>query len=701
MLDLRSLNEAVAGQSGFVHLAGDGTFVRGDGVPIRFWACGTSEYTQSAQELADHARFLAKLGVNMVRIHAQIGPAADADSSAVTDVNQKEIEGIWRAVAAFKQAGIYVTISPYWATDRPATKWGIEGYGGHSDLWGLLFFNPTLQQGYKAWVRELYAETNPYTGIPLAHDPAVAIIQIQNEDGMFFWTIDGIKPEEKQLLGRKFAAWLVSKYGSLDDARDSWKDSMAPGDDFQSGVVAILPVYLWTRPQHGGLALRLSDQLQFFAETQRQFYADMVKFYRDDLGCKQLINASNWITADAARLNDVERYTDTAADVLAVNKYFTGLQEGENSGWRIDPGDYFTNHPAVLNPWDLPTNLKQVVGHPIIVTETTWVSPMDFQNEGPFLTAAYESLAGVAGCYWFTATADQYESEPRLMFLNVGGQHPLRKWSCSTPNLIGNFPAAALMYRKGYIQRGQPVVVENRSLADLWGRRTPMISEGATFDPNRNSGEPSDRAEFAQSVNPLAFLVGPVTVNYGGDQNKNYVSDLSAFIDEKKETIASNTGQIHLNYDMGLCTIDTPTAQGATGFLRVAGKIDLSTVHIVSRNRQASVLVVSMDGKPLSESGRILVQVGTPARLSGWKEEAAEFSGKNHQMYLGLKIDEIGKPPWMVEGAEVDLKICNAHLTKMTVLDTSGYAVKQIPIDSNTSGLEVHFPGDAMYAIIQ
>jgi hypothetical protein len=184
MLDLRGLNERAAGQSGFVRLSPDGDFVRGDGKPIRFWACGTTEYTAKRLELARHARFLAKLGVNMVRIHAEIG--SDAAAPELTDVNQNEIDGIQQAVAAFERVGIYVTISPYWANDRPAKRWGIEGYDDRTSLYGLLFFNPTLQKGYKAWVRKLYADANPYTGIPLARDPGVAIIQIQNEDGMFF-----------------------------------------------------------------------------------------------------------------------------------------------------------------------------------------------------------------------------------------------------------------------------------------------------------------------------------------------------------------------------------------------------------------------------------------------------------------------------------------------------------------------------------
>jgi hypothetical protein len=688
MLDLRNLNEATAGQTGFVQISNDGGFVRGDGTPIRFWACGSEEYTKNADELGRHARFLAKIGVNMVRLHAQIG--ADGDAPELMDVNQKRIDGIWRAVAEFKKEGIYVTISPYWALDRPATRWGIEGYEQHADLWGLLFFNEKLQKGYEAWVTRLYTPKNPYTGIPLARDPGVAIIQIQNEDGMFFWTMDAIRPEQKRLLGRKFAAWLEAKYGSLKAASDAWDGVGAAGDDFAAGDVGIMSVGQWTRPQHGAMGRRLADQLKFFADTQRQFYARMVKFYRQELGCRQLINASNWLTADAEALNDVERYTDTAADVLAVNRYFTGVHVGKNTGWRIDPGDCFMNRPAVLNPGFLPTNLKQVIGRPMIVTESSWVSPLDDQNEGPFLVAAYESLSGVAGLYWYTATAEQYADDPRVGFVNLDGQHPLRKYTCSTPALMGNFPAAALLYRKGYLKRGQPVVVENRPLTDLWNRRSPLISEDF-----------GDRPDPGRGADPLAFLVGPVTVSYGGDSDRRFVTDLSIFIDRDRKLITSNTGEIRLDYKTGLCTIDAPAAQGASGFLRSAGPVHLSTIDIACGNEQASVLVVSMDERPLNLSQKILVQIGTDAHLTGWKQEPADFVGGDQQKYHGLKVLNIGQPPWMLEDTSMTLAIRNQNLTRATALDVSGYPKGKIKLAMEAGRIGLRVPSDAMYLILE
>src|SRR6187200_1081117 len=41
LLDLRSLNEKIAGESGFVKTDGKGDFVRGDGAPLQFWAVGS------------------------------------------------------------------------------------------------------------------------------------------------------------------------------------------------------------------------------------------------------------------------------------------------------------------------------------------------------------------------------------------------------------------------------------------------------------------------------------------------------------------------------------------------------------------------------------------------------------------------------------------------------------------------------------
>ena len=107
LLDLRHLNEKVAGEHGFIRLSEDGnSFVRGDGRPIRFWAAGErTSPDQSLETLNRQAQFLAKRGVNALRIFAMIPPkAADAP---LTDVDERELDAVFKVVAAMKSAGIY------------------------------------------------------------------------------------------------------------------------------------------------------------------------------------------------------------------------------------------------------------------------------------------------------------------------------------------------------------------------------------------------------------------------------------------------------------------------------------------------------------------------------------------------------------------------------------------------------------------
>ena len=89
-----------------------------------------------------------------------------------------------------KQAGIYTILSPYWGSHTDVLpNWGIPD---NANLSALVFFYPKVQKAYKNWVRKLYTTPNPYGGVPLKDDPAVAIIQIQNEDSMLFYTMQRV-----------------------------------------------------------------------------------------------------------------------------------------------------------------------------------------------------------------------------------------------------------------------------------------------------------------------------------------------------------------------------------------------------------------------------------------------------------------------------------------------------------------------------
>ena len=389
---------------------------------------------------------------------------------------------------------------------------------------------------------------------------------------------------------------------------------------------------------------------------------------------------------------DAERHSYTANDVIAVNRYYDGAHDGPNKGWAICNGDRFTDESALLHPRELPLTLKQVAGFPMLITESSWVPPLGYQSEGPFLVAAYQSLTGIDAYYWF-ATGEEDWRQPGSAngFLPSEG-----KWVCATPMLMGQWPAAALMYRRGDIQQAAPVVVEQRALDDLWQRRMPIIAEDAGYDPNRDTNNLSKQSNIKHGVNPLAYLVGPVLVNYGGNPAQSRVADLSKFIREDAKTITASTGQLVLDYGRGLCQLSSPKAQGVTGFLKTRGTFTLPDVEIRSGNDYATVLVVALDNQPLCKSAKILVQVGTTERPMGWQTRPDALGGRPAQ-----QIGNFGHAPWMIEQADVTLTLSNPQLKTARVLDPNGMPVKSLPLANSGGRPMCKFPADALYVILE
>jgi hypothetical protein len=699
LLDLRRLNESIAGQSGFIRLSEDKNgFVRGDGVPVRFWGVGYSlNRSMDTKELSHTARFLAKRGVNIIRFGGSFH--SHAKNPELMDADPQKIEHAWQVIAAMKKEGIYMTMVPYWSGElkHVPRSWGIEGWPENQSPMGLLFFNAQLQAGYKAWLKALLAPRNPYTGVSLAQDPALAMIHIQNEDSLLFWTEQNIKGKQLELLGKQFAEWAKLKYGTLEAALRQWTGGGMPEDAPARGILGIHIVWQFTQSRSGGMKKRLDDQLQFFAETMYRFNKEIIRYLREDLGCKQLIIAGNWRTADSIRLNDAERWSYTAGEVLAVNRYYSPPHLGPDRGWRINKGDRFQNLSVLFNPGAFPLAVKQVVGYPMLATETHWVAPLGYQSEGPFLAAAYQSLTGLDAAFWSGTDELEWSNRDRTAWDSASRQ----KWNIGTPMILGQFPAAALLFRRGDISSGRPAVVEHRSLEQLWERIPPTIVEESGFDPNRDQGDTAKKSQIAIGVQPLAFLVGPVEAVYGSDPAKTAVVDLNRYIDREKKLVRSITGELVWDYGRGLCTIDAPRSQGATGLLKSVGSIKLRDVTIDSENSYATVLVVSLDDQPLARTSRALVQIGTRARPTGWTDHAVNFSvDQGRESITGRQIDDTGRMPWVIDGTKATIRVRNATLASATLLDMNGNAKQYLSVKRVGETIEVELPREAMYVVL-
>jgi hypothetical protein len=720
LFDLRSLNESTAGEHGFVSVSPEGDFLRGDGQPLRFWAVNFEpRIPLDDDQLAYAARFLAKRGVNLVRWHGFINPKVPGSDAfhqppvgpddplptalpPLEELDHRERDFSWRLVAAMRREGIYLSLSPYWAVNfRHAHRFGLPaGVSDDRDAQGLLFFDPRMRAAYKQWLRDWLLPPNPYTGIPLARDPAVAIIHFQNEDSLLFWTVDFLSPEARARLSRRFGDWLRARHGSLDTARRHWGPAAAdPADNGSDGAPALLKLDHYRSAPSPELARRLADQLEFYATVMRDTNADLARFLREELGIRAVLNANNWRTANGVRLLDAERWSYLAADALASNRYYTPPHLGRDNGWAVEPGHRYASISALHRPQAIPLAIRQVAGRPMLVTESTWVMPTLYRAEAPLAVAAYLGLTGIDSFDWFSF---HYADWTQPTFVN-GRYQGSFKWTSQTPDLLGLFPAAALLHRRGDVRRGAPVVEETRPLADIWTGQPPALIEEPGYDPNRDPAD-APPASGSSRLSPLAYLVGPVHVRYTDDPAKSEIktADLSPWIDRDRGIVRSNTNEIELDYRRGLLRLDTPRAQGAAGFFSAshAHRVTTTDLRLDVRNAYAHVLAVSLDAEPLAASRNLLVQIGTVLRPTGWRTEPARLRSRGVEI-AGETIVDLGGPPWRIEKAAGTLTLRNPHIRRATVCDINARPLRDLPLTRDGDTLTIDLPPDALYVVLR
>ncbi len=689
-LDLRSLNEKTAGQDGFVRSEG-GRFVLGDGKDVRFWAVNVSaETAQRDRAGVDYlARKLAKLGVNMVRFHSPMFSAGD-----VAKVDPKRLDALHYLVAAMKREGIYTTLSfffPLWFDVKAGH--GIEGYEDFPNKkpFAILYFDPRMQEIHRAWAKDLLTTRNPYTGAPLAREPALAMVEIVNEDSLFFHTFGkrNVPSLQWSRLEKLYGAWLARRYGSVEKALAAWGGRKAPGDDPVAGSAELYEA--WHMTSAGASAggpdkrRRLSDQVRFLAELQRGFYERTREFLKNDLGYGGLVVASNWQTADPATLDAIERHTYAACDVIDRHGYFGGPHAGEGAAYSVRPGHTYADRSALLRPWGLPMEFNQVAGLPHIISEINWPNPNRFRAEMTLLAAAEGCVQGVGGIYFFAVGASS--------LVDAG----MEKFAVSSPAVAWTFPATALLYRRGDVATPPPAVVQRLRLDDLYALQGERFVQAEALDelrkkdvPSSGAGDtPAARSPTPSGPEPLACWVGPVLRTF--DANAAQAVNLAPFVDLTQRTVRSSHGQVRLDWDRGVLCVDSPRGKAAAGFLAKAGPIDLGGVRIDCANEYASILVIALDDKPIAQSRRILLQAMTEERPFGWRAE-------------GGRIAALGGPPWGVRKVQAKVTLLwdgPSAEARASALDEngcrSGKPVKLLP----GGKLGVELAPDAIYHVVE
>lgn len=575
-VDLRFLNHT-PGEHGFVKTDGD-RFVFEDGTPARFWGTNIMAYALFApnEQIELHARRLAKLGFNLVRLHHHdtmewVDPTViDKSGDTSRKLSERGMDRVDYWIKCLSDYGIYVWLDlhsyrQFKPGDR-ATELGevvtyaeiAEGNGKKMEAKGFCQYDPTLQKLMAEFQENYLSHVNKYTNKAYKDDPAVMGLLITNENDLTQHY--GLRPVERGknfMLNRLFEERLKEFSQRTGLSTVKMRQPWAPG-----------PAKLF-----------LNDQ-------EHRFYTFMLDSLRR-INVKAPVAAGNmWGDNPFVSLPAL-----TTGDVIDVHRY-----DGEGN-LSADP-----RHQSNMASW---IGCAQIEGMPLTVSEWNFVSARELATDrfvAPLYAASIASLQGWDGMMLYGYSQSPLKSGP----------HRAGIWDAiNDPAIMALMPAAALAYRQQHVspaKKSYCLALTKEQLFDTVITPDNCVAGRTLIEQSKFTvGMPeAPELEWLKPRQPTGDTI--VVTN-----------PRQSFLAEDAQSVVSDTGQLERNWKLGLQMINTPMTQAAHG--NIGGrKIVLEDVTIDIQTPYAAIAVTSLDGKPIRDSSRILVTAA--ARV--WKDVSNE-----------------------------------------------------------------------------
>lgn len=234
--NLQGWQPAAAGSQGWVQVTPSGHYAVG-GSPIRFLGVnvGAAAAMPSPARAEAHAARLARFGFNAVRFHHLEAPwdkanvLTDYATGSSRNLSAARLDRLHNFVAQLASRGIYTNVNLLVSREFQAT----DGLGaevtqlGWKDQHILGFFNDAALALHQEHATKLLSAANPYrNGVPLGRDPAVAFVEIMNENGLlqkwFEGVLDQMPAVYRSQLQAKWNQWLAKRYASNAELLTGW-----------------------------------------------------------------------------------------------------------------------------------------------------------------------------------------------------------------------------------------------------------------------------------------------------------------------------------------------------------------------------------------------------------------------------------------------------------------------------------------------
>jgi len=645
-----------------------------DGQPIKFWGLNLC-YATCAPEasLADkRAAFYPKYGVNSVRLHKYADGTGWAGIQSPQSCVQYDPVGLDRMdyqVAKFKEAGIYVLLSAHFGTlklgpaDRQYVPY-LEEFGsfeGNKDRiatpHSAIHYSPELQDVQIRQMVNLLQHTNPYTGLTYAADPAVAFIEIINEQSILFYTTTAplkASPTLRNDVAGRFSDWLRTRYASHEGLVAAWGPKAFDGfegDGFPAvgehlDKRNILPIgnpWYWDPDQLNGSQAfrrqRLLDTMRFLYELQCAFYDRYVKAVRE-AGYEGEILGSNW-QAGRALSHFYNLHSDWRVGTIDRHNYF--------GGGSVKPGEKFADASMLraAGSGTLSVGLQQTSDRPFMLSEWIHVFPNEWGVEGPAILGAYGlGLQGWDISYLF-------QNRDSGGFSDRIGRDT---WDATAPQVLGIFPAVARQVLRGDVR-------ESDLFAPL-NVHVPSLAQGKLGFNDRTIQQYDVKSFDTDKVPARALAVARCAVEFTDEYRDTPAFDLSPF--EKEGLLTSSTGQLRWRESPdaklgGYFTIDTPGTKAVVGFAE-ARECRFGDVTISPQCPFAAIYITAQErDRDIATSRKLLITAIARARNTGM-----EFTD------AGDGLLNRGKPPILMESVKATITIDRPGATKLRLLDHDG-----------------------------
>ncbi len=291
IVDMSRLNAKPSGSQGWVVVL-DGHFALSNtGQRIRFLGTNTVAWHcfPEKSDAEKVARRMSKFGINVVRLHHMDNVWDIQTGSSIWKRNEQhalvidpiQLDKLDYFIAQLKKQGIYLNLNLK-VSKKVSQSDGFPASVSQIKTAyqkGVDKFDQAMIDHQKAFARELITHENPYTGLTYANDPAIAFVEINNENGLLGGMGGGTGNALKQLpqpyheqLRSRWNIWLKSKYKEDQSLRDAWGGT---------GPVQTQPVIgessSWSLNRHG-----VSEAQIAYPDTQDQVSKIHVQIQKTD-----------------------------------------------------------------------------------------------------------------------------------------------------------------------------------------------------------------------------------------------------------------------------------------------------------------------------------------------------------------------------------------------------------------------------------